>query len=156
MIDTKYSLPPETGDDVSHVTAFVHAAYRPYIERIGMEPRPMKDDYTQIVKNSQVFVAEDGRTILGVLVLNLNDEGFVIENIAVDPAWRARGIGRALLNFAETEARRAGSDSIYLYTYEKMVENQALYTRFGYIEYDRRSQGIFSLVYMRKHLSVEA
>jgi hypothetical protein len=33
-----------------------------------------------------------------------------------------------------------------------MTENLALYSRIGYVEYDRRSQGDFSLVFMRKHL----
>src|SRR3712207_8724201 len=46
-------------------------------------------------------------------------------------------------------------DSIYLYTHEKMTENLALYSRIGYVEYDRRSQGDFSLVFMRKHLRSE-
>jgi hypothetical protein len=33
-----------------------------------------------------------------------------------------------------------------------MTENLALYSRMGYAEYARRSQGTFSLVYMRKPL----
>ena len=41
---------------------------------------------------------------------------------------------------------------MYLYTHEKMTENLALYARIGYVEYDRRSQGAFSRVYLRKHL----
>ena len=64
--------------------------------------------------------------------------------------FRGKGIGRALLEFAEAEARRAGFDSIYLYTHEKMTENLALYSKIGNGEYDRRSQGDFSLVFMRK------
>lgn len=37
-----------------------------------------------------------------------------------------RGVGRALLESAESEARSAGFDSLYLYTHEKMTENLAL------------------------------
>ena len=37
------------------------------------------------------------------------------------------GLGKLLLDFAETEAHKAGFDSIYLYTHEKMTENRALY-----------------------------
>jgi L-amino acid N-acyltransferase YncA len=70
----------------------------------------------------------------------------------VHPSRRGTGIGKALLQFAEGEARRAGFDSVYLYTHEQMTENLALYSRIGYVEYDRRSQGAFSLVYMRKQL----
>jgi GNAT superfamily N-acetyltransferase len=90
---------------------------------------------------------------VGVIVLSVEDEGgFLIDNVAVDPSMRGKGLGKALLEFAEGEARRGGFDSICLYTHEKMTENLALYSRIGYVEYDRRSQGDFSLVYMRKHL----
>jgi hypothetical protein len=41
---------------------------------------------------------------------------------------------------------------MYLYTHEKMTENLALYSRIGYVEYDRRSQVEFSLVFLRKQL----
>jgi hypothetical protein len=33
-----------------------------------------------------------------------------------------------------------------------MTENQALYARIGYVEYDRRESGGTSVVYMRKEL----
>ncbi len=87
-----------------------------------------------------------------MIVLAVADEGFLVDNVAVDPCYRGKGLGKALLEFAEAEARRAGFDSIYLYTHEKLTENLALYSRIGYVEYDRRSRGDFSLVFMRKHL----
>jgi hypothetical protein len=37
-----------------------------------------------------------------------------------------------------------------------MIENLALYSRIGYAEYDRRSRGEFTLVYMRTRLHAEA
>jgi GNAT superfamily N-acetyltransferase len=49
------------------------------------------------------------------------------------PSYRGKGLGRSLLEFAEGEARRAGFDSIYLYTHEKMTENLAIYSRIGYV-----------------------
>lgn len=48
------------------------------------------------------------------------------------------GVGRTLLQLAETEARRLGYDSIYLSAHEKMTENQSLYAKIGYREYARR------------------
>lgn len=85
-------------------------------------------------------------------MLGVDDEGFLLDNVAVDPAHRGSGVGRALLEHAEAAARRAGFDSIYLYTHEKMTENLALYARIGYVEYDRRSHGEANLVYLRKDL----
>ena len=149
---TEYSFRPATGADVSKVAALVNAAYGHYVERIGMLPRPMTDDYAEVIANQRVTVAESHGTIVGVIVLTVDDEGFLIDNVAVDPSHRGEGLGRALLEFAEAEARQAGFDSIYLYTHEKMTENLTLYSRIGYVECDRPSHGEFSLVYMRKHL----
>ncbi len=148
----EYSFRSAIGADAPKVAALVNAAYGHYVERIGMLPRPMTDDYAEVIANRRVTVAESHGTIVGVIVLAVDDEGFLVDNVAVDPSLRGKGLGRALLEFAEAEARRAGFDSIYLYTHEKMTENLAIYSRIGYVEYDRRSQGEFSLVYMRKHL----
>ncbi len=152
MMNFEYSIRSAIGEDVAKVTALVNVAYVDYVERIGVVPRPMTDDYAEVIKNYRVTVAESHETIVGVIVLTVTDEGFLIDNVAVDPSHRGKGLGKALLEFAESEARRAGFDSIYLYTHEKMTENLALYSRIGYVEYDRRSQGEFSLVYMRKLL----
>jgi ribosomal protein S18 acetylase RimI-like enzyme len=153
MTNFECSLRSATEADVPKVTALVQAAYGHYVDRIGMVPGPMTDDYAEVIKNDHVTVAESQQTTVGVIVLTVTDEGFLIANVAVDPAYRGKGLGKALLEFAEAEARHAGFDSTYLYTHEKMTENIALYTKIGYIEYDRRSHGDFSLVYMRKQLA---
>jgi ribosomal protein S18 acetylase RimI-like enzyme len=136
----------------SRVAELVDAAYGHYVERIGMLPGPMTNDYADVIRNRQVTVAERQGAIVGIIVLTVTDEGFLVDNVAVHPSHRGTGLGRALLQFAEAEAQRAGFDAIYLYTHEKMTENLALYARIGYVEYDRRSQGAFSRVYLRKHL----
>jgi ribosomal protein S18 acetylase RimI-like enzyme len=152
MKKPQYLFRSATGSDVPKVAALVDAAYGHYVKRLGVLPRPMTDDYAEVIANQRVTVAESHGTIVGVIVLTVEDEGFLIDNVAVDPSYRGQGLGRALLEFAEAEARHTDFDSIHLYTHEKMTENLAIYSKFGYIEYDRRSQGDFSLVYMRKHL----
>jgi ribosomal protein S18 acetylase RimI-like enzyme len=152
MTKIENTFRPATGADVSKVAALVNAAYGHYVERIGMLPRPMTDDYAEVIANRRVTVAESYGNIVGVIVLTVDDEGFLIDNVAVEPSHRGEGLGRALLEFAEAEARRTGFDSIHLYTHEKMTENLALYSRIGYVEYDRRSYGEFSLVSLRKRL----
>jgi ribosomal protein S18 acetylase RimI-like enzyme len=147
-----YSFRSAAPADASRVAELVAAAYGHYVERIGMLPGPMTDDYAEVIRDRWVTVAERHGAIVGVIVLAVTDEGFLVDNVAVHPSDRGTGLGRALLKFAEAEARRAGFDSICLYTHEQMTENLALYTRIGYVEDDRRSQGAFSLVYLRKHL----
>jgi ribosomal protein S18 acetylase RimI-like enzyme len=145
-------LRPATAQDAARLAQLVDAAYGHYVERIGMTPRPMTDDYDEVVRDYDVTVAEDGGEIVGLVALGSDEEGFVVDNVAVDPAHQGTGIGRELLEHAESEARRAGFDSIYLYTHELMTENQALYRRIGYEEYDRRRFGTATVVFLRKPL----
>ena len=85
-------------------------------------------------------------------MLEVTDEGFLINNVAVDPSQQGTGLGKTLLQLAEDEARGAGFDSIYLYTHETAIENLELYARIGYVEFDRRPAGVGKIVYMRKQL----
>src|SRR5439155_22991471 len=106
------------------------ATYSRYVERIGGTPGPMREDYAEVIRSRGVTVAERDGTMAGVIVLAITDGRLVIENVAVLPAYRGRGLGRRLLEGAERDARR-GFDSIYLYTHEKMTENRRLYARLG-------------------------
>ena len=146
-------LRPASAADVPALTAVVQAAYGHYVARIGRPPRPMTDDYAGVVRSHQVTVAERGGEIVGLIVLAATDEGFLVDNVAVHPSHQGSGVARALLEHAEAEARRAGFDSIYLFTHERMTENLALYSRIGYVEYDRRQQGDACVVYLRKTLA---
>lgn len=130
----------------------VHAAYRHYIERIGRPPGPMLDDYAEIIAKQPVHVAETDGKVVGMLVLDETDEGFLLETVGVDPAAQGTGVGRRLIDFAEAEARRKGHSSIYLYTHEKMTENRFHYAKIGYVEYARRTENGLPRVYMRKVL----
>ena len=98
----------------------------------------MRLDYDEVIRDYQVTVVEHEGVIVAVLALCLADEGFLLDNIAVAPDHQGVGLGRWLLEYAESEARRQGFDSIYLYTQEIMTENLALYLRVGYVEYARR------------------
>jgi ribosomal protein S18 acetylase RimI-like enzyme len=145
-------LRPATVADVPRLTELAQAAYGHYVERLGGSPRPMTDDYAEVVRSHRVTVAERRGEIVGLIVLGISDEGFVVDNVAVDPAHQGSGVGRALLEHAEVAARGAGFDSIHLYTHERMTENLALYSRIGFVEYDLRLHGEARLVYLRKML----
>jgi hypothetical protein len=89
MTKIEYSLRPATGADVPKVAALVNDAHghyveRIYVERIGILPRPMIDDYAEVIANRRVTIAEHHGAIVGVIVLTVDDEGFLIDNVAVD------------------------------------------------------------------------
>ena len=62
------------------------------------------------------------------------------------------GIGRRLVEHAESEARRFGHLHLDLYTHQRMTENIAMCLRYGYEEIGRRTERGLPRVYMRKRL----
>jgi len=139
--------------DAPVVHDVVHAAYRHYIARIGKPPGPMLDNYPQRIADRQVWVLEDAGKIIGVLVLEATPSGFLLDNIAVLPECQGKGHGRALIEFAEAEARRRGFAEIHLYTHALMTENIALYHRIGFAVSRRVNEKGYDRIYMTKRLS---
>lgn len=136
--------------DAAPITSLVCEAYSPYISRIGKKPAPMLDDYRQVITDARVFVLTKGPRLMGVLVLDLQKTTLLLENIAVLPACKGQGAGKALMAFCEDQARELGCEVIELYTHVLMVENQEIYKMLGYQETHRTTQNGFARVFMRK------
>jgi N-acetylglutamate synthase-like GNAT family acetyltransferase len=96
----------------------------------------MRADYEALVHDGAVTVAVERRTIVGVLVLQLHPDELLLEIVAVAPAAQGRGIGRALIAFAEQRARKLNLRKVTLYTNAEMTENLALYRRLEFVEWD--------------------
>jgi ribosomal protein S18 acetylase RimI-like enzyme len=141
---------PADATDLPAVQRIVNDAYTKYIARIGKPPGPMNDDYAALIRAHQVWVI--GHPIAGAIVLLPEADHLLLDNVAVDPAAQGQGVGRALITFAETEARRRGFGELRLYTHETMVENIALYARTGWAETGRAEQNGFARVFFRKTL----
>jgi ribosomal protein S18 acetylase RimI-like enzyme len=147
---------PATAGDAIAARACVVAAFEPYIARMGKTPAPMLLDYPILIAAGRVWIAEMAARLEGVLVQYETPDGFYIDTVAVNPGVRGTGVGRALLEFAESEAIRRGFASVYLYTNSKMTENQAFYPKIGYVEYDRRTVAGYDRVFYRKNLRSHA
>lgn len=164
MTDKEYSIRPARPADAQAVAACVAAAYAIYVARMGKPPGPMLDDYTLIIAHHRVFVMAGAEIanaeitnveITGVLVLiDQDDGGLLLDNVAIHPDRQGRGLGRRLIAFAEDEARRLGHRALDLYSHETMTESIALYLTLGYEETERRVVRGFHRVYMRKELAV--
>lgn len=58
-----------------------------------------------------------------------------IHDLAVVPAWRGRGVGRALLTAAEARARRRGCCKLTLEVQDDNRRARAVYERFGFADF---------------------
>ena len=146
-----HSLRRATAADLPAIKALIDAAYAKYLTRMDKPPAPMLRDYGPSVEAGTTWVT--GTPIAAVLTLYPRDDHLLIENIAVHPSAQGRGLGRALMSFAEQEATRCGLTRMALFTHEVMTENRAIYARLGYVEVERRAEDGYRRIYMEKPLS---
>ena len=141
---------PAGEDDVAAVARVTAEAYGVYIARIGKPPAPMLADHAALVSAGEVWVADAEGVVSGVLVVRDDGPSLLLESVAVAPAAQGRGIGRALIRWAEQLASDRGLDRIELYTNALMTENLAFYPRLGYEQAGRRHEDGYDRVFFRK------
>ena len=139
-------------EEAAQLAALVERAYAPWVPVVGRRPKPMDDDYGARIAAGEAWVLEEAGAVHGLAVLEEHPDHLLLDNVAVEPARKGRGDGRALLDFAEAEARRRGLPEVRLYTNELMERNIALYAARGYAETERRREKGFSRVFMAKRV----
>ncbi len=149
MSDPRLARPAEA----DALRALVRAAYAEWVPAIGgQEPGPMLDDYAARIAAGEAWVVDQDGILLAAIVLEEGDGALLLDNIAISPAARGKGLFRQLMAFAEAEARRRGHPCIRLYTHEKMERNVSLYLALGYVETHRAEQSGYQRVFMEKSL----
>ena len=135
------------------VAACARAAYAKYVSRIGREPAPMVADFPAAIAAGEVYVLLSGRAVVGFVVFRVGPGHLFIENVAVDPAWQQKGLGRRLMAFAEATALDQGLPLLRLYTNVHMTENMPFYRELGFVETERLHEDGFDRIYFEKRLA---
>jgi GNAT superfamily N-acetyltransferase len=140
-------------EEAEAVRALVEAAFSRHIEAVGRRPAPMDDDHSARIAAGQQYVrdAGDGTLASSIVLVDAGDH-LIVNNVAVAPAQQGQGLGRALLAFAEDEARRRGLPEVRLHTNAAMADNLAMYPRLGFVETERTFGGGFHRVFFVKRL----
>lgn len=76
--------------------------------------------------------AGDPAPVVGYICVWLVGEELHINNLAVHPRWRQRGIARELLRAALRRGREGGADTAFLEVRASNLAAQALYRQFGF------------------------
>ncbi|MEU9296007.1 GNAT family N-acetyltransferase [Streptomyces sp. NPDC048266] len=148
---TDAPIRPAVAADVPAVKAVTDAAFRPYVERIGLVPAPMEYDHSANVAAGRVFVTGD--PVNGLVVVIREADHLCLDEIAVHPDAQGTGLGRLLLGWVERHARELGVPEVRLLTHAMMWENQRLYERYGYEAVERRADGPYDRIHYRKRLN---
>lgn len=120
--------------DVEHIRQLVRDSYQQYVFADGTEPAPMSADYASLVAGGHTWVVEHNATVVGLLVLEAQEDHLLLENIAVQREMRGIGVGRFLMSFTEEQAIALELPEIRLYTGEVMTQNLYYYPQHGYHE----------------------
>ena len=82
-----------------------------------------------------IFMAEvEGRIVGGCALLRNDDGSFELAKMAVDPAIRGHGVGRALGEAAIARARALGAPYVELLSNTRLIPAIALYRSLGFVE----------------------
>ena len=139
--------------DAGRVRECAEAAYRQYVHAMGRKPAAMVADFGAQIEAGHVHVITDAaHEVQGFIVFYPKERHMFLENVAVHPDAGGQGLGRALIEFCEAEARRQGLAAVHLYTNEVMTQNLAMYPRMGYVEFGRRKEDGFNRIYFEKRL----
>ena len=126
-------------NDLATIVSMTEAAYAPYATVLDAPPIPVTEDYAPRIERGEVWLLEEGGQPAGLLVLERNDHHAMIFSVAVAPAFQGKGLGIALLKWAEDRTRSWGLPELRLYTNARMERNIILYLAYGFHETGRRT-----------------
>jgi GNAT superfamily N-acetyltransferase len=139
--------------DLEAIEAFQHRAYAANRAILGVEPLPLQARYADVLRDHEIWIAEAGGTIEGILILAIRDRDLLIWSLAVEPALQGQGVGTRLIGFAERRAREFGHPHVRLYTGLPLGKNIAWYLRHGFAIERQEALADRTLVHMVKTLA---
>lgn len=102
---------------------------RVFVEEQRVAPGEEWDAHDEAGSGTLHFVARDGERALGCARLRRLDDAAKIERVAVLPEARERGLGRALMEAAETAAWRRGAERLRIHAQTRVIP---FYERIGW------------------------
>lgn len=133
---TKWFIRRAKAKDAPSLATCIDAAYAVYADK-GISLPAVSGGIADDIENNIVWVAVLERRIVGGLVLIPQETYALIANVAVDPSATGLGLGRALMERAEQEARHLGVGELNLTTHVDIPENVRLYVHLGWRETGR-------------------
>jgi GNAT superfamily N-acetyltransferase len=139
---------PASAADASLLSELIMAAFSAYPITLNPPSSALKETPDAIrarFPDQGGGIAEIGNVPVGCVLFEPEPNGTLyLGRLAVHPAWRGRGIARALIAFVEDEARRRGLDRLRLSVRIVLTDNHRLFAACGFVEVGREAHPGFS------------
>jgi ribosomal protein S18 acetylase RimI-like enzyme len=140
--------------DAEELNKLVNSAYRGDTSRQGWTTEADLLDGTRIdaegikevikTPNTTVLKYVEDNTILGCVELKSNHDKIYLGMLSVKPNLQGKGIGKALLQAAEIEAKKKNCHSIYMTVISVRKELIDWYLRHGYVDIGEKKPFAFT------------
>src|SRR5690349_12111341 len=146
-------------EDAASVAALIRAAFA--AQPVVTDPLPSalrvtEADVVAYLLAGGGAVAMVTNVLAGSALWTEQDGGLYLGRLAVAPAWRRRGVARALVAAAEAAAHNAGLPVMRLSTRLVLLDNRRLFATCGFVETTREAHPGYAeptFVNMEKRLS---
>ena len=119
--------------DAEAVAALVNAAFK--VERFFIDgDRISPEKVREMMRRGKFMLAEDGDAMIACVYVELRGQRGYFGLLAVDSARQRTGVGRMMVEEAESYARAAGCEFMDLLIVNLRAELPPFYRRLGYVE----------------------
>jgi GNAT superfamily N-acetyltransferase len=143
---------PAQPGDAEKLKVMAQAAYGKYVSRMEKAPAPMSYDYAEWVKEGNTYVLDYEGEAAAMITLLPKPDHLMMRNLAVLPTYQGLKLGRALVDYAELEARRRNLKELRVYTNEAFPETMPFYHSCGFSETHRAKVDGYSFIYLSRTL----
>ncbi|HLY89480.1 MAG TPA: GNAT family N-acetyltransferase [Acetobacteraceae bacterium] len=137
-----FHLRPIVLADATEVAALIRTAFAAQSSLTDPLPSAMRvteADVSAHLRTGGGAVAEANGAIVGSALWTEQDGGLYLSRLAVAPAWRGRGIAKALVASGEAAAREKKLPRIHLSTRIPLLDNRRLFAACGFVETTREA-----------------
>lgn len=128
-------IDPAGAADADLVRESMRRAFGQYRERLAVPTSALEEtvaDVRTAMARGGAFLARDGETVVGSVRYQLREGHVYAERVSVDPAYRGRGVGAALMRAIEDLARAADYPEIQIGVRASLSANMRFYEDLGY------------------------
>jgi len=132
-----WTIRPLTGGDALAAVGVIHAAFRAQSARTDPPSGALRETADSVAAQIAAgggACAEAGACMVAAILWAEQDGGLHLGRLAVLPAWRRRGLARALVAAAEAEAYRRGLRRLSLGVRLVLEDNRRLFAACGFVE----------------------